>query len=122
MSRMHLRHRHDDQPEQEKQPASSPLEMFHDNRLDWLARYVIIESHRGRGLREILADEAVASHCDASTRAHLLDMPAVVEALCADAVARVRTEIARGPMTSLAARPTPVVKPPVAESGPQTAG
>lgn len=75
---------------------SSPLEMFHDSRLDWLARYVIIESHRGRGLREILADEEVVRRTDDATRRRLLDMPAVVEALCADAVARVRTEIARG--------------------------
>lgn len=121
MSRINLRHRHGDQPEQAKTESSSPLEMFHDNHLDWLARYVIIESHRGRGLREILADEAVASHCDDSTRAHLLDMPAVVEALCADAVARVRSEIARGPMTAPPARTTPVVKP-LAEPGAQPAG
>ena len=121
MSRIHLRHRHGDQTGEEKHPASSPLEMFHDNRLDWLARYVIIESHRGRGLRDILADEAVASHCDDSTRAHLLDMPAVVEALCADAVARVRSEIARGPLTPPAARPTPVVKPQLGEPGSQPA-
>ena len=74
----------------------SPLEMFHDSRLDWLARYVIIESHRGRGLRDILTDEEVVRRTDDATRRRLLEIPVVVEALCADAVARVRTEIARG--------------------------
>lgn len=125
LARIHLPHRHEEPPvraDHPSSPASSPLEMFHDNRLDWLARYVIIESHRGRGLREILADEAVASRCDEATRAHLLDMPAVVEALCADAVARVRSEIARGPQVPPPARHTPVVKSPLGEPGPQTAG
>jgi len=83
----------------EQPPApDSPLEMFHDARLDWLARHVIIESHRGRGLRDILADDEVMRRTDAATRGRLLDMPVVVEALCADAVARVRSEIARGPV------------------------
>jgi len=91
-------HSHDgDDPERDRTPpGGTPLEMFHDSRLDWLARYVIIESHRGRSLSEILEDETVVERCDRAARAHLLDMPAVVEALCADAVARVRSEIARG--------------------------
>ncbi len=66
---------------------------------DWLARYLVTEAQRGRRVSDVLQDPAVLRHCDAATRARVLDRSEVVEALAETAVALVREEIARGGMT-----------------------
>ncbi len=64
------------------------FEFFHDSDLDWLCRYAVIQSHRGRPLREILTDRAVVERCGADTRRRLLDQPDVIEAVSQDTLER----------------------------------
>jgi hypothetical protein len=63
---------------------------------DWLARYLITESQRGRRMVDVVQDPAVLRHSDARTRARVLDRSDVIDALAENAVAHVRDEIARG--------------------------
>jgi hypothetical protein len=69
---------------------------------DWLARYLVTEAQRGRRIADVLRDPAVLRHSDAAMRARVLDRSDVIEALAENAVAQVRDEIARGPLSGRA--------------------
>jgi hypothetical protein len=71
-----------------KNPLSA---LFAPNRREqYLARYVVRESGRGRSLREILDDPYVVNRSTPAERARLLDSPEVVEAIGESAVAELR--------------------------------
>jgi hypothetical protein len=57
--------------------------LYHDTSEDWLVRYAVQESLRGRRLADVLRDEIVLRRCDAVARGHLLDQPEAVRAICA---------------------------------------
>ncbi len=73
------------------------VEFDHDSDLDWLSRYAVIQSHRGRSLHEILTDPAVVERCTASTRRRLLDQPEVIQAISSDTLARLHRIVDQSP-------------------------
>jgi hypothetical protein len=58
-----------------------------------VAQYVIREHHRGRPLREILADHYVTNRCSPEQIRRLLDSPDVLHAIGEDVVARTKTAL-----------------------------
>jgi len=58
-----------------------------------MAQYVIREHHRGRPLREIVADHYVTNRCTPEQVKRLLDRPEVVHALGEDLVAQTQREL-----------------------------
>lgn len=79
--------------------ASSPLlrvlaRLSGTQEMDAVARYVISEAGRGRGLPEILDDSFVRNRAEASLLEELFDRKDVVDALGRDAVADLQSRIA----------------------------
>jgi hypothetical protein len=72
-------------------------EFVHDSDLDWLCRYAVIQSHRGRSPHDILADQTVVGRCAAGTRRRLLDQPEVIQAVSADTLERLRRIVDKPP-------------------------
>ena len=66
--------------------------LYHDTSEDWLVRYAIQESSRGRRLDDVLKDEIVLRRCDAVARGHLLDQPDAVRAICASTLELLRRQ------------------------------
>ena len=62
-------------------------------REDQLARYIIVECHRGRDLADVLDDAYVKNRADETTLRRLMDHPELVHAVGADAVATLRAQI-----------------------------
>jgi len=63
---------------------------------DWLARYLVTETQRGRRVSDVLQDPAVLRHSDAAMRARVFDRSDVIQPLAENAVAQLHAEIARG--------------------------
>ena len=69
--------------------------LFTRSRKDELiAEYVIREHHRGRSLAEILEDAHVVNNCSPEEIRHLLDEPAIVQAVGEDVIAAHRSPAA----------------------------
>jgi hypothetical protein len=71
--------------------------LFGTTRLEqYVERYVLREHRKGRAFAEILRDPYVLAWSTPDERARLLERPAVVEAVGANAIAGLRASLAAG--------------------------
>jgi len=67
--------------------------LMRSRREEFLGRYVIRESRRGRSLADILADPYVANRSTADERARLLERPEVVQAIGEQTIEDMRRDL-----------------------------
>lgn len=78
------------------EPMRNPLAallMMRSRREEFLARYVIRESRRGRTLADILADPYIANRSTAEERARLLERPEIVQAIGEQTIEDMRRDL-----------------------------
>ena len=78
--------------------ARSPFSFLFvsSRREEYLARYLLRESARGRSVQDVLADPYVRNRSTTAERARLLERPDVVAALGESAVADLRRSLGDG--------------------------